>query len=354
MGALTSKHKQFTFRVWEPRTFIEMDETEVSYYNLRSEHLKAKRSRILPINYWMADKKRFSNEASIFSNPSIYFEKLSYFFLDVTLQESQNINYIISNIKGYKKILDKFVDGSFNNIKTFCAKQITKAVFHRLEIYDDLLTSHKKLNRSIISSFDEKIKTTNIIFMTNPRTESPMLNAYLFKHRDNFLFTSFSSFASNILKTEIPLSPYTIEASFNGHYNLQDSTIITSCFNTLPLPQNSNMITLTPLYLNKTMRIYSKEIQSSVNLYLFMKSNKIYQPSFLSLNSNHANTSLSIGQHGFDQFILKKISQKYLERLSLLYYILRPKKNNTLVLLETTTITNKNALSLLLQTITSI
>jgi hypothetical protein len=354
VGALTSKHKQFTFRVWEPRTFIEIDETEVSFYNLRSEHLKTKRSRILPINYWMADRKRFSDETSVFSNPSMYFLKLSYFILENTLEETQNVSYIISNIKGYKKILDKFFDVSYDNIKTFCAKQMEKTLFHRLEIYDDLLTSHKKVDRSIISSFEEKIQSTNILLLTNPRTESPMLNAFLFKNRDKYSFTSFSTFASNITKSEIPLSIYTLKASFEGHFNLDNYTVVTSCFNVLPLPNIKNILNLTPLYLNKINKLFPKENQASLNLYLFTKSNKIYQPSFLSLNQVHNYTNLCLKQNSFDQFILRKVSLKYLERLCLLSSLLKPKKTNTLVLLENTTTSNINALSLLLQTIISI
>nr|ADZ99040.1 NADH dehydrogenase subunit G [Physarum polycephalum] len=354
MGALTSKHKQFTFRVWEPQTFIEIDETEVSKYNLRSEHLKTKRSRILPINYWMADKKRFSKESSLFSNPSIHFKNLTYFILEYTLQESKNITYLISNIKGYKKILNKLVDITINNIKTFCAKQMTKTLITRLEIYDDLLTSHKKLPRSIISSFDHKIKHDNIILLTNPRTESPMFNSYLFKHRDKFSFISFSAFASNFIKQEIPLTTYTIDASFKGHYDLSNVTIVTSCFNTLSFPYNDNIISLTPLYINKTINIYSKEKQSGINFYLFLKSNKTFQPAFLSLNINQENINLCLGQNSFDQFILRKVSQRYLERLFLLYLIIKPKQINSLVLLANTTTTTKYDLSLLSQTITSI
>jgi len=194
MGALTSKHKEFTFRVWEPQTFIEIDETEVTRYNLRSEHLKTKRSRILPINYWIADKKRFSKEPSVFSNPATYFKNLSTFFLDYTLQESKTINYVVSNIKGYKKILNKLFDVTIDNIKTFSAKQVTKTLINKLEIYDDLLTHHKKVKRSIIYSFDQELKTPNLILLANPRTESPMFNAYLFKHADKYSLLLFLLF----------------------------------------------------------------------------------------------------------------------------------------------------------------
>jgi hypothetical protein len=354
MGALTSKHKEFTFRVWEPETFIEIDETEVTRYNLRSEHLKTKRSRILPINYWMADKKRFSKETSVFSNPSIYFDNLSIFFLDYTLQESKMINYIVSNIKGYKKILNKLFDITINNIKAFSAKQVTKTVIHKLEIYDDLLTYHKKLMRSIINSFDQEIKTPNLILMANPRTESPMFNAYLFKHAEKYSFTSFSTFASNIAKQEIPLSNSTIEASFKGHYDLSNTTVITSSFNSLPLPENITIICLTPFYINKIIKGYSKENQSTTNFYFFLKSIKAFQTAYLSLNPNQENVSLCLRQTSFDRFILRKISQKYLERLFLIYSIVKPKKNQSLVFIENTTTSIHYALSILFQKITSI
>lgn len=74
MGALTSKHKEFSFRAWEPQTFIEIDDTEISSFHLRAEHLKTKRSRLLPINYWVADKKRFSKETVFLLTPQFYFK----------------------------------------------------------------------------------------------------------------------------------------------------------------------------------------------------------------------------------------------------------------------------------------
>ena len=78
MGALTSKHKEFAFRAWEPQTFVEIDDTETSSFQLRAEHLKTKRSRYLPINYWVADKKRFSKETLFFTNPTMCFQNEKY------------------------------------------------------------------------------------------------------------------------------------------------------------------------------------------------------------------------------------------------------------------------------------
>lgn len=354
MGALTSKHKEFTFRVWEPQTFIEIDDTELFSYRIRTEHLKTKRSRILPIRYWMADRKRFSQESSVFSYPSILFPILACYILEYTLQESKKISYMISNIKGYKKILNKLADITIDTIKLFCAKQLTKTLISCLEIYDDLITSHKKINRSVLSSFDDELLTTNICLVTNPRTESPMFNAYLFKHSEKYCFISFSTFASNIEKTEIPLSNYILEASFKGHYDLSNTTVITSSFNNLSLPNIKNIISLTPIYLNKITKSFIKDRQPFTSFSLFHKPSTSFQTSYLSINPNQDNANLVLGLNSFDRFLLRKISQKYLERLFILRLLIKPIKTNSLVLLENTTTSIEHALSLLLQTIISI
>jgi hypothetical protein len=59
VGALTSKIKAFSFRTWEQRSFTETDDTESVSFRLRIEKLKTKRVRILPLKYWISNKRRY-------------------------------------------------------------------------------------------------------------------------------------------------------------------------------------------------------------------------------------------------------------------------------------------------------
>jgi hypothetical protein len=318
MGALTTKVHEFTFRTWEPRTVTEIDDSEVYPFNLRSEHLKVKRIRILPINYWMADKKRFSKEVSLFTNPSSCFDNLRIFILDFLLRESRHTQYIISNIKCYLKVLDKFNDTCIGMINCFLAKRFPRSGILKLSIYDDLLTSRQKNIRAYLDSFDTLITTNHLVLLANPRMESPAFNAFLFKNAEEYLFTSFSTFASNFIKEEIPLSTYTLNIALQGHYDLTATTIISSCFNTLPNIPIKNLIVLTPLYLNRMTPAYYKEAEAALNFEFFLKPRKTFQAVFLSANIIHGMTSLCLRQSSFDHFVLKRISHKYLERLMML------------------------------------
>jgi hypothetical protein len=108
MGALTAKNKRFTYRVWEQKSSIEIDDTELFPYKIRAENLKTKRVRILPIGYWMSDSKRYISEITVTKNISMFFKERLYLKLDRCLSETKHTNYLISNIKGYKKILNVF------------------------------------------------------------------------------------------------------------------------------------------------------------------------------------------------------------------------------------------------------
>jgi hypothetical protein len=324
MGALTSKLKSYSYRSWEYNTFIEIDETEVKLNHIRIDKLKSKRFRILPINYWIADKKRFASEKAQRKNPSVSFLFLRWFKLESNLQEAKQVQYLISNIKGYKKILDKVYDTAITNINIFSGKRLTNNVQNlngnKFQIFDDLLTNRTKtINQVTPTKFD---LNNDVIFICNPRLESPELNAFLFQHSDEYSFTSFSTFASNIKKEEIPLTNYNLIASFQGYYNLQGKTIIHSCYQHLPSSFHTNSLILTPLANNRVILPYpiNKEISKSINFILSSKTIKYFHRPFIgepSLSSISLSTS-------FDHFILKRVNHKFLDRLYLLAYLLRP------------------------------
>jgi hypothetical protein len=346
MGALTAKVHAFTFRTWEPKTVTEIDDTEVRPFNIRSEHLKVKRIRILPINYWMADKKRFSKEPSFFTNPSACFDNPRIFFLDYLLQETKHTQYIVSNIKCYNKILDKFKDISVKAINCFLAKRFPRSGISQLRIYNDLLVNRQKNIWPALGSFDTLLKNNHVILLANPRLESPAFNAFLYKNTDEYTFTSFSAFASNFIKEEIPLSTYTLNIALQGHYDLNSATIIKSCFTSLPNISLKHVITLTPMYLNTITPAYSKETEAALMFQFFLKPRKTFQPVFLSSNVIQGMTSLCLHQNSFDHFVLKKFSQKYLERLMMLYSLVKSVQTTAIFPLE---LLLENASSILFQ-----
>ena len=111
MGALTAKTKEFTYRVWEQKSSIEIDDTELYPYKIRSENLKTKRVRILPVGYWMSDAKRYIGDIPVTRNITMFFKERLYLKLDkypYCLYETKHTNYLISSIKGYSKILNVF------------------------------------------------------------------------------------------------------------------------------------------------------------------------------------------------------------------------------------------------------
>jgi hypothetical protein len=350
MGALTSKITEFKHRPWEPRTIIEIDDSEVSHFNVRTEKLKTNRIRYLPIQYWISDKKRFSKISSIEATPSIHFSIQRFFFLTLTLKESKTISYLISNINGYYRILNKLFDINIKSISGFFAKRFTLSYLSKINIMDDLLINRTNAQKELLPSFDKLPLTNEIILLTNIRMESPALNAYLFKNSDKYSFVSFSTFASNIQKVEIPLSSYTINAALQGFFDLDNKTIITSCINSLPPLPSENLLTLTPRYLNKVTNKYYNLDQPSLNFIFSLRSKQIYQPIFLSNDKDQYKSNLSIGFNSFDQFVLKQINHKFLERLFILASILKPQSQSIFSTISSLQITKNNGKSILFQT----
>jgi hypothetical protein len=315
MGALTAKTREFTYRVWEQKSSIEIDDTEVYLYKIRSENLKVKRVRILPVNYWMSDLKRFSLEVPVTKDTAMFFKELRYLKLNRSLCETKYINYLISSIKGYKKILDVFFNLQDNLLNCFIAKKpkVIIGIHNNLTIMNDLL-----INRMIINHIEQPSLTVDnfhndILLLTNPRLDSPVLNVFLFKHVDNYTFTSFSTFASNITKQELPFSNYSFIASLQGHYNLKNKTIITSCLNISPAILKLNPRILSPIYMSRIWSPYNNETLKKQTILSTAKAKYIFYKSFI--GNNHQESSILLPKHVCDKFTLKKVNQKWLTRL---------------------------------------
>jgi hypothetical protein len=314
MGALTAKTREFTYRVWEQKSSVELDDTEVSLFKLRSENLKAKRIRYLPINYWLSDKKRFAKETAVVTNTSIAFKERRLVKLNIMINEAKYIHYLTSSIKGYKKILDKL---RHTYINVYSAKKTTTSFgLKNITTYDDLLINRVKVNRSHNLIFDQENFNKDIILLTNPRVDSPALNAYLYKHSDNYNFISVSSFVSNLKKLEIPLSTYVLTATAEGYYNLKGKTIISSCL--INLPRNLPTINIiTPLYMQEISLPYRSEEIIKSSVILASKPRQIFKPSFVGNTWNSHFNSVTVQRHIFDRFTLKKFDHKVVSRLSL-------------------------------------
>lgn len=109
-----------------------------------------------------------------------------------------------------------------------------------------------------------------------------------------------------------------------------------------------------PLYINKGCQYFARERLQTTALFLFLKPITAFQPCYLSINATQDNTHICLGANSFDLFLLRKISQKYLERLFILKSLIKPRNTAPLVLIENTTTATEHALSLLLQKITLI
>jgi hypothetical protein len=345
MGALTSKTKQFAFRSWEQRSFKEIDDTEVSLFRVRVEKLKNKRIRILPLRYWIADAKRYLQEKELIINPLMIFKEIKSFFIsNLSLQEIKNIQYLTSNTKVYSKIINKIANKKIPTLNIFLAKKLSyknynsiNTIKQNINLYSDLLNINKN-NKFFIriaennynSTFEKQLNNKKeLILLTNTRLDSPAFNSYLFQNSEKYTYISFSTFASNFKKSEIPLTTSTLIASTEGKINLTEKVVVTNLFTPDLLLETSIIarITLAPLYLqsNITFNTFKKENHlGSTNINLGLH-NKLFGDFFVSPlgSKTKANISIPLNNNIFDHYFLTKINQKFLNRLFVLYYLIR-------------------------------
>ena len=192
-------------------------------FYIRTEHLKIKRTRILPIKYWISDKKRYSSEADIQNYPYFIFKNIKNFNIDYKLLEKKNEQYVISNIESYKKIIDKIVDKTLEKISIFFSKKTSNNLPKKMEIYDDIITNEKKFKREILNNFE--INKKNVFLMTNTKDDSPAFHSFLYQRGEDYNFTSFGNISSNLNKEEIPSSKNNLlkfeEGKFDSHTHLK-------------------------------------------------------------------------------------------------------------------------------------
>jgi hypothetical protein len=345
MGALTSKTKQFAFRSWEQRSFKEIDDTEVSLFRVRVEKLKNKRIRILPLRYWIADAKRYLKEKELIINPLMLFKEIKSFFLSKsTLQEIKNIQYLASNTKVYNKIINKIENKKITTLNIFLGKKLSYNNYNsiitlkkNINLYSDLLYKNKDnkfftkiAENNYNSTFEKQLNNKKeLILLTNTRLDSPAFNSYLFQNADKYNYTSFSTFASNFKKSEIPLTTSNLINSSIGKINLTEKVVVTNLF----VPEvfvtkfNIEHITLAPLYLqtNITFNTLKKDNHlSSINFNLGSH-NKQYGSFFVAPIGSNTKSCISVPLNNniFDHYFLTKINQKFLNRLFVLYYLIR-------------------------------
>jgi hypothetical protein len=323
MGALTHKNKQFTYRVWEQKSFIIIDDTEVYIYKLRSEHLKTKRVRILPVGYWIGNSKRYVEEPTGAKDVCIFFKRLCYHKSILRLKKSA---YPISSIKGYKKILNILL--SLYTINCFIIKKtIKRSLYNNLGIICDLLVNTHTIKRLDLPELTVNNLHKDILLFTNPRLDSAVLYDFLSNLTDYHIFTSFSTFVCTIEKYEIPLSNRNLIASIQGYYKIIKKTILTSCLNLSSFTLKFHPQILAPNYISNVIipfiheSFYKPFILSTAKLML------VFSQPFASISVSHcldtmAFVSLYIPKDVFDRFHVKKVNIKWSARVLLLFSLL--------------------------------
>jgi len=224
----------------------------------------------------MADKKRFVDSKKNFSLPILTFKNKLKFEIIKKVSEKKITQYIISNIEGYKKIIDKIKIKQKINI--FSAKRVPFTSLSKIVFFKDFPNSANLKNKKI-SSFQGLIQTKNIILTTNPRLDSPAFNAYLFQNFEEFNLISLSTFSSNFVKKEIPLSKFLLIQFLKGLFDTQDTTFIESPLNMFPLTKFAH-VSLIPLYMHNLSNQFQIEKQKETEILLSKKKIKSLGPLF--------------------------------------------------------------------------
>src|ERR1700761_604368 len=177
MGALTSKKGIFARRPWESRAFQEIDETDIVLFRTRVEKLKNRRSRILPIKYWISDLKRFTSEPSYNNTSTSTF--LICFPFDIKSKifiEKLKTHYVYSPLKTAFRLVKRLKGKNMpsillgNNIsqKTF------KLIPPNAKIYQAIPTScqpeaiTRTIQKSPLTFADFNLDVEKLILLTNP------------------------------------------------------------------------------------------------------------------------------------------------------------------------------------------
>jgi hypothetical protein len=339
MGALTAKKKAFQTRPWESQSFVEIDDSEISLFKIRIENLKNKRVRVLPIKYWISDIKRFQPEKK-YNNTSLFvFKLLLYYKLqNLNFEESFNIKYLSGIYLTTKKIVRYITKKPLNIIlsksipsKTFYrfANQFTSFFLPNLLLPSSSLQA-QKINFHGYSKLP--LDLSNSFFLTvNPRLLSPTFNTFLFQNQDLLSLTSLGGFSINQFHDELPLSNYTISQIINNDYNKKTTKFIINQDDTRFSGLNVEIIQLSPLFLQADEQRYdliNKSVETIIDFDLSHSNKSNYKDNvFLSTYIDKFKFSSSIyipNNIEFDKFLLTRISQKFLKRIEILFFLMIP------------------------------
>jgi hypothetical protein len=337
MGALTAKKKAFQTRPWESRSFVEIDETEISLFKIRVENLKNQRVRMLPIKYWISDIKRFQSEKK-YSNTSLFvFQLLSHYnFKTLIYKESFNIKYLSGIYQTTRKIVRYVTKKPLNII---LSRIIPNTTLHYLDFQDtsfflpnllppSLTLNIQKMNFNAYTKLPLDV-SHQLILTCNPRLLSPTFNTFLFQNQDILDLTLLGGFSLNQYHEELPISNYTISQIINSQYDKNRTKFVISQDDTRFSGLNVNVIQLSPIFLQSDEQRYSiinKNVKTVIDLDLSI-SPKSDSTSFLSTYTDKfKNNSGIIIPHNieFDKFLLTRISQKFLKRIELILFFTTP------------------------------
>jgi len=339
MGALTAKKKAFQTRPWEPRSFVEIDESEISLFKIRIENLKNQRVRVLPIKYWISNIKRFQPEKK-YNNNSLFVFKLllCYKLQNLNFEECFNIKYLSSIYLMTKKIVRYITK---KPLRIILSKSIPSKTFYRFGnqfvsfFLPNLLLPASSLQAQKIN-FQGYSKVpldlSHSFFLTvNPRLLSPTFNTFLFQNQDLLSLTSLGGFSINQFHEELPLSNYTINQIINNHYNKTTTKFIISQDDTRFSGLNVEVIQLSPLFLQADEQRYdfiNRNVETMIDFDLSQSNKSNYKDNvFLSTYADKFNVNSSIympNNMEFDKFLLTRISQKFLKRIEILFFLIVP------------------------------
>jgi hypothetical protein len=350
MGALTSKIKAFNFRVWEQRLFKEIDDTEAYLSLIRVENLKIARSRVLPIRYWISNEKRFSNLVKVIKHSLLKYN-IEYCFKPFILYEKQNISYLTRFTRSYFKLFNKLklatgTDFFFGKKISFTTYNQLLSLNKRVKIYTNHLLSPSfyKIFDSSDSIYSlafkkhlEEVET--IIFLTNPRLDSPAFYTFLYQYADHYTYISYGNFTTNLFKEEFPLNINTILLSLEGKFDFKNTALIVN-FNFLNIHSLftiPSVYTISPSYLHTNLHFdtfVKNKQQNTISLHLSLQP-KLHGNFLVSPINTSSNAEIYLPLYNadfFDRFLLASKYTTIIDRIYLLHQIFINREANALKL----------------------
>lgn len=110
--------------------------------------------------------------------------------------------------------------------------------------------------------------------------------------------------------------------------------MITSSFNTVELPRNFGILTLTPQYMTKQVNKLGKERYMSMYIALFQKTGFQFHTAYMSLNQKGYKANINLNKNNFDYLLIRTMTQKYVERIFIMLSLIYPRIRETILLIE--------------------